>query len=267
MPSTSYLNQMIKNQLERLYQTLNRREYVHPDPLEFLYNYDNVRDREIVGLVCAGLAYGRVAQILKSVSVILKIMGPSPSAFLKENSFETMKTTLNGFVHRFASGENMSSFLAGMKAVIQEFGSLEECFYAGLDEGEQTIFSGLSFLAGQIRKHCPLCPGHLVAVPERMSACKRLNLYLRWMVRCDAVDPGGWANCSASKLIIPLDVHMYRLCTQLGFTSRRCTDMKTALEITEAFRKISPQDPVRYDFSLTRLGIRDDLSADSFLKM
>ena len=258
---------MIEKKFELLYEKLNRREYVHPDPLEFLYSYDDIRDREIVGLVSAGLAYGRVAQILKSVSSILRNMGPRPSVFLENNSFETMKLSFNGFTHRFTTGEKMAAFLMGIKAVIREFGSLEQCFNAGLNKGEHTVFSELSFFAEKIRKYSHICPGHLVPVPERMSACKRFNLYFRWMIRHDAVDPGGWESCSPAKLIIPLDIHMYRLSLKLGFTNRRSADMKTALEITRAFEKISPQDPVRYDFSLTRLGIRDDLNPAFFLKM
>ena len=258
---------MIEKKFELLYNKLNRREYVHPDPLEFLYGYDDIRDREIVGLVSASLAYGRVAQILKSVSSILVHMGPKPSVYLEETSFETLKMSLKGFTHRFATGEKMAAFLIGIKTVIREFGSLEECFNVGLDKAEHTVFSGLSFFAEKIRNYCPVCPGHLVPVPGRMSACKRFNLYFRWMVRHDAVDPGGWKSCSPSGLIIPLDIHMYRICLQIGFTKRRSADMKTALEITREFRKISPQDPVRYDFSITRLGIRDDLNPDFFLKM
>jgi uncharacterized protein (TIGR02757 family) len=258
---------MIENKFELLYEKFNRREYVHPDPLEFLYNYDDIKDREIVGLISAGLAYGRVAQILNSVSSILKYMGPKPSVYLKENSFENMKISFNGFSHRFATGEKIASFLTGIQAVIHEFGSLEECFNVGLDKKESTLFSGLSFFAERIRRYAPICPGHLAPVPERMSACKRFNLYFRWMIRHDAVDPGGWKSCSPAKLIIPLDIHMYRICFQLGFTKRRSADMKTAIEITREFKKISPQDPARYDFSLTRLGIRDDLNPDFFLKM
>jgi uncharacterized protein (TIGR02757 family) len=263
MPSV----QMIKKKFELLYEKLNRPEYVHPDPLEFLYNYDDIRDREIAGLVSAGLAYGRVAQILKSISFVLRNMGSRPSVYLEENSFETMKMSFNGFTHRFATGEKMASFLVGIKAVIREFGSLEDCFKSGLDKAEPTVFSGLSFLAEKIRKDCPVCPGHLAPIPARMSACKRYNLYFRWMIRHDAVDPGGWKSCSPAKLIIPLDIHMYKIGLQLGFTRRRSADMKTALEITSAFRKISPHDPVRYDFSLTRLGIRNDLNPNLFLKM
>lgn len=258
---------MIEKKLELLYEKLNRREYVHPDPLEFLYGYDDIRDREIVGLVSACLAYGRVAQILKSISCILLSMGPKPSVFLEQNTFNTLKMNFEGFTHRFATGEKMAAFLIGIKGVIREFGSLENCFGAGLDKGDHTVFTGLSFFAEKIRKYCPICPGHLVPVPGRMSACKRFNLYFRWMIRHDAVDPGGWESCSPEKLIIPLDVHMYRIGLKLCFTNRRSADMKTALEITRAFGKIAPQDPVRYDFSLTRLGIREDLTPDFFLKM
>ncbi len=258
---------MIETAFESLYQRFNRREYVHPDPLEFLYGYDDIRDREIVGLISAGLAYGRVAQILKSVSFILMEMGPRPSDYLKENSFETMKTTFGGFSHRFATGEKLAGFLSGIKGVLKKYGSLEECFHAGLDKKEQTLFSGLSFFAEQIRTHCPICPGHLVPVPKRKSACKRFNLYFRWMLRHDSVDPGGWDSCSTARLIYPLDTHIYRFCRQLGFTQRKTADMTTALEITRAFGKISPQDPVRYDFSLSRLGIRDDLNFDCLMKV
>lgn len=258
---------MDKQKFELLYKKLNQRDFVHPDPLEFLYGYKDIRDREIVGLVSSGLAYGRVEGILKSVSAILNKMGTKPSVYLEENSFETIKLSFNGFIHRFANAEKMAAFLIGIKGVIQEFGTLEQCFNAGLDKSEQTVFSGLSFFAEQILKHCPACPGHLVPVPGRMSACKRFNLYFRWMVRHDEVDPGGWESCSPAKLIIPLDIHMHRICLQLGFTTRRSADMKTAMEITGAFGKISPQDPVRYDFSLTRLGIRNDLNPEIFLKM
>ena len=102
--------------------------------------------------------------------------------------------------------------------------------------------------------------------PERGSACKRINLFLRWMVRKDRVDPGGWDKVPRSMLIIPLDTHMYHICTGLNMTCRKSADMTTAVEITEAFRKIAPEDPVRYDFSLTRLGIRKDADPDSFLR-
>ncbi|MCP4693017.1 MAG: DUF2400 domain-containing protein, partial [Desulfobacterales bacterium] len=108
-------------------------------------------------------------------------------------------------------------------------------------------------------------PGHLVALPEKGSACKRMNLFLRWMVREDAVDPGGWEGVPASSLIIPLDTHMHRIGLGLNFTKRKQANMRTALEITEAFKALYPDDPVKFDFALTRLGIRDDLDPGEFL--
>ncbi|MCD6487215.1 MAG: TIGR02757 family protein, partial [Syntrophobacterales bacterium] len=105
----------------------------------------------------------------------------------------------------------------------------------------------------------------LLPSPAKGSACKRLNLFLRWMVRHDDVDPGGWDDISSSKLIIPLDTHMHRICLALGITKRKQADMKTALEITRSFQVMAPHDPVRYDFALTRLGIRKDTDITSFL--
>jgi len=106
---------------------------------------------------------------------------------------------------------------------------------------------------------------YLLPDPRLGSACKRLNLYLRWMVRRDAVDPGGW-NVPPAKLVVPLDTHMHALGRALGLTDRRSADLRTALEITAAFRAIAPDDPVRYDFALTRLGMRGGERREAFLK-
>ena len=97
--------------------------------------------------------------------------------------------------------------------------------------------------------------------PSGGSACKRLNLFMRWMVRCDEVDPGGWEEIPASSLVVPLDTHMYKICRALNLTGRRQADLRAAVEITKAFKKVAPDDPVRYDFALTRLGIREETEA------
>ena len=98
--------------------------------------------------------------------------------------------------------------------------------------------------------------------PSKGSACKRLALYLRWMVRNDEVDPGGWKMVDPSALLIPLDTHMFNICTTLGLCSRKAADGRSAIEITEAFKKVCPEDPVRYDFALTRFGIRSDMKLE-----
>jgi len=247
--------------LEKIYKKYNKREFIHPDPLEFLFSYKNVRDREIVALVASSLAYGRVTQILKSVSSVLKTLTPSPYQFLIKTSFQSLSNTFKGFRHRFADGHQLSSLLFGAKKTITEYGSLNRCFTHTLAPDDSTIINALTFFSNELNSSRSK-PGHLVALPQKKSACKRMNLFLRWMVRRDAVDPGGWEHVPPSKLIIPLDTHMYRIGLLLGFTNRKQMDMRTALEITSGFQKIIPKDPVKYDFALTRFGIRYDLNFD-----
>ncbi len=254
-----------KPQLEHLYDIYNSREWVHPDPLEFLYNYSDSKDIEIAGLVASSLAYGRVAQILKSVSTVLEKMGSSPYDFLLSVSLSSLQRIYSGFRHRFTTGKELVRMLIGARSVIKQYGSLYNCFFSGFSAGDDTVLNGLSFLVNQLVKEDNGQKNSLLAFPEKGSACKRWNLYLRWMVRKDRVDIGGWAGISPSMLIIPLDTHMHRICFFLGLTKRKNAGMRTALEITKAFKKFEPEDPVRYDFALTRLGIRDDADLDAFL--
>jgi uncharacterized protein (TIGR02757 family) len=255
-----------KDRFEELYRQYNRREFVHPDPLEFLYNYKDLCDREIVAFVASSLAYGRVVHILKSVSSILKLMEPTPSVFLKQTSFRTMRQIFSGFRHRFTNDQKLCAMLFGVKRVLERNGSLQACFSAGLDDDDDTILPALSAFTRELTDCADDNLKPLVPSPTKGSACKRLNLFLRWMVRSDDVDPGGWENVSASKLIVPVDTHMHKICHLLGLTARKHADMGTAVEITTAFRTIAPADPVRYDFSLTRLGIRKDADMAAFMK-
>ncbi|MDY6954741.1 MAG: DUF2400 family protein, partial [Thermodesulfobacteriota bacterium] len=123
-----------KDKLEHLYHRYNRRTFVHPDPLEFLYRYEALCDREIVALVASSLAYGRVAQILKSVSRVLQPMMPSPWIFLNEASPARIRRTFSGFKHRFATGENLSAMLVGIKHILKRHGFLHTCFAEGFKE-------------------------------------------------------------------------------------------------------------------------------------
>lgn len=257
---------MIKRKaLEELYIKYNRREFVHPDPLEFLYDYEDIRDREIVGLIASSLAYGRVPQILRSVLFVLQRMQPSPSTFLNHASRELLLHTFAEFKHRFTTGEELASMLLGIKGVIDQYGSLYTCFIAGLDN-DDTVLPAISAFVKELTVGTDGRHNSLLPSPIKGSACKRQNLFLRWMVREDDVDPGGWGRVLASKLVVPLDTHMHRICLALNLTKRKQADMRTALEITAAFRTISPDDPVRYDFALTRLGIRNEADLGEFLK-
>lgn len=251
--------------LTELYRTYNRREYVHPDPLEFLYDYPDIRDREIVGLLAACLAYGNVHQILKSVSGVLKLMG-KPFSFLSRSSVGSLRKEFQSFQYRFTKGEELVLLFMGIKGIIERYGSLSKCFCAGLSDEHETVLQALGHFVNELVSCGEGRPATLLPLPERGSACKRLNLFLRWMVRCDCVDPGGWQDIPASKLVVPVDVHILRICSRLGLTHRKQADVLTAIQITSAFRAIEPNDPVKYDFAISRLGIRNDLSPNSFFE-
>jgi uncharacterized protein (TIGR02757 family) len=252
-----------RSELDALYDRINRLRYVHPDPVEFLYAYRQVRDREIVGFVAASLAYGRVLQILKSVSRVLAPMGASPFEFLEKTSESSIRRSIKGFKHRFATADDLGCMLMGIKRTIGQYGSLLACFLAEYDQEHETVLPALKAFASAVCSLCGGRPGHLIALPERGSACKRLNLFMRWMVRQDEVDPGGWHPVSPSKLIVPIDTHMHRFALSCGMTGRKQANMLTAMEVTRGFKKIIPEDPVKYDFALTRYGIRTNAGLEA----
>jgi len=252
---------VLKKALDAHYRAWNRRRYVHPDPLEFLYTAGDPADQEIVGLVAACLAYGRVGQILASVRRVLDAMdadgsvGGGPRAFLERTPAEGISRMFEGFAHRFTTGRELAALLAGVKRAIADHGSLERLFACGLNGRDETVLPALARFVGELRSYAGSVLPSLLPSPSDGSACKRLNLFLRWMARRDAVDPGPWTSVPASKLVVPLDTHMFRISRSLGLTARRQADLKSALEITRGFRAIRPEDPVRYDFSLTRLAL------------
>jgi uncharacterized protein (TIGR02757 family) len=241
--------------LEELYGHYNHFEHIHPDPLEFVYLYDNKLDREISAFVASALAYGRVSQILKSVGFVLNKMGSSPSSFLIENSPAVIRNVFSSFKHRFTTGDVLSDLLVALGKLIGEYGSLESSFRAGFSSHHPNILPAVAELVKKLEKACGRTMPMFLPSPDGGSACKRLNLFLRWMVRSDKVDPGIWRNIPTSHLIVPLDTHMHRIALAMGLTSRQQADIRCAIEITGAFRQICPDDPVRYDFALTRLGI------------
>lgn len=253
-------HQLVKRQLEALYQLCNSRQWVYPDPIEFLYQYPVLEDREVAGLIASSLAYGRVTQILKSVASVLKPLGPSPVTFLKSVPTRLLGEIYADFRHRFSSGHEIALLLAGAKRVLDGYGSLGNCFLRTYRPCDETVLPSLATFVHELSAPFEGRSNSLLSQPQKGSACKKLNLFLRWMVRQDSVDPGGWDWVAPAKLVIPLDTHMHRIAIRLGLTKRRDASMKTAVEITRAFREIDPDDPVRYDFPLTRMGIRKDPS-------
>ena len=255
----------LKQHLGRLYLRYNRRPFVHPDPLEVLYEYPSPADREVVALVASSLAYGRVAQILRTVRTVLSRMGTSPAQYVRTSSRKSLQRDLSDIRHRFTPGKEIADLLWGVRCALERYGSLEQCLAAGYGPEHETIIPALSEFVRVLSHQAGGRGSFLLPSPDRGSACKRLNLFLRWLIRCDEVDPGGWHSVPASKLIVPLDTHLHSISLALGLTSRKQANLRTAVEVTEAFRRIAPDDPVRYDFALTRLGIRDDLDPAEFI--
>ncbi len=254
--------ELLLQRFEELYRIWNRREFIHPDPLEFVLRFDSPADQEVAGLIASGLAYGRVGQILKSLEKVFEILR-RPSEDIKAMSRKELLDALGSFRHRWTTGEELAYLLRGAAILREEYGSLENCFAQGMAKDDHDVIPALKGFVGKLRLASARRDSSLVACPSMGSACKRMFLFLRWMVRRDEVDPGPWTSISPARLLVPVDVHMHRVCRQLGFTARGQADLKCSLEVTAFFRQLVPEDPVKYDFALTRPGIRSPLEPES----
>jgi uncharacterized protein (TIGR02757 family) len=221
----------------------------------------------MAGFLASALAYGRVQQIEKSVTKLLEIMGQSPYEFTADFKNPDRKY-FSDFKHRFNSGSDIADLLELLNSVINEYGSIEKCFLTGYDKNDVNINSALSNFCQRLlknykkikRKEASKGLKYFLCDPSNGSTCKRLNMFLRWMVRDDDVDTGIWRTVDKSKLIVPMDTHMTRLCKILGLYDKKTVNLKTAVEVTKQFAIICPSDPVKYDFSLSRIGIVEDCS-------
>ena len=258
-------NEKLKSFLEGLYYIYQRRELINPDPLYFLYSYNDIRDLEIVGLVASSLAYGRVAQIMKSTGKILDCLTDKPYKFLLNNkNFEIVPET---FKHRFTTSYDVNNLLANISEIIREYENLENFLNECMKLSFHDLLLALNKFSERLSQNKKPEAFSLVTAPKDGSACKRLFLYLKWLVRSDDVDPGGWKILSPSQLIVPTDTHMHNIAKKLNFTKRKNADLKTAIEITEGFKKICPEDPAKYDFVLTRFGIRSGLNVNELVEL
>ena len=247
--------------LEKLYARYNHRVCVPPDPLQFVYRYAERRDMEIAAFLASALAYGRVRQIERSLIQLFDRMDNAPYYFTSHFD-SSARAKLRSFKHRFTTGDDVADLLSLFRRVFDDHGSLESFFASGYCREDATILPALSrfcdFLCQMHGEQVPAGLSYLLANPRRGSASKRLNLFLRWMVRHDEVDPGLWKSIDPAKLVVPMDVHMGRLCRLLGLHDDRTISLSTALKVTRAFTRMNPADPVKYDFALSRIGILED---------
>lgn len=228
--------------------------------------YDDPADIELAGLLASALALGTATAITRAATSLLDLLGAHPARALAAMSDGAMHTALSGFRYRFFDGNDLAAFLCAARNLSARHGSLERAFLS-VDDPAEADYAGtasrfVQSLAGQAARF-DAWRSNLFPDPERGSAAKRVFLYLRWMVRRDAVDPGPWLGADPTRLVIPLDTHMAAACRRLGLLARRATDLKAAREALAAFRSIRPDDPARYDFCMTRPGIHPDLSPDA----
>jgi uncharacterized protein (TIGR02757 family) len=220
-------------------------------------------DQELTGLVASALALGNAALIMQAADAALAPFGSSPASTLASMNDRDVAASLAGFRYRFFDSSDLVPLFCAARDVAGQYGSLQEAFLSGAYPGEPDYAQAASAF---VQNLCRAAPSpwklNLVPDPARGSAAKRVFLYLRWMVRRDAVDPGPWQQADPARLVVPLDTHMAAACRRLGLIDRRSTDLKAAREAGAAFRAFRPDDPVRYDFCMTRPGIRPDLDPD-----
>ncbi|MCP3060907.1 TIGR02757 family protein [Myxococcus sp. K38C18041901] len=257
--------QHLRPRLDAVLASTDARARIGFDPVEFPHRYQDARDIEVAALLAACLAYGRADLFRPKVDSLLKRMGPSPAAFVRTLDIAGAKALLTGFVYRFNVGTDLAVLLLGMGQALREHGSLEALFVRGL-EAEGSLHGGLSAFTTALRR-IPMEPlrkamgperglHHLLPSPLGPGAAKRLNLFLRWMVRGpDTVDFGLWKRVPASALLIPLDTHIGRIAGHLGLTRRTDLTWRTAEEVTASLRALDAADPVRYDFALCHYGM------------
>ena len=255
----------LKETLERFYREYNFKDRLKHDPIEFPHRYSDPDDIEIAGFIASSFAYGRIDLFKPVIERILKPGGSHPASFILNFNPKKDGKYFRGISYRFNSEDDILCFIFMLSSALKKWGSLRNLFYHNYDPEDKDIQNALTgfinfFLSLDTspiyKKNLkPHGLSHFFPSPEKGSACKRLNLFLRWMVRNKDVDLGIWNKIPPSKLIIPLDTHIARISQCLGLTRRKAADWRTAVEITTALREMDPQDPIKYDFALCHHGI------------
>ena len=261
----------LKHHLDQFLDNFPREKHLSSDPVQYVHRYGAPRDREVAGLIASVFAYGNVKSVLRTVDSALSYLGSSPARAIA--SFDPRRDTrrLHGFYHRFNTSRDLAVLFWIIRRALEEYGSLESVFTAGLSRKDDEITSGLEqfcttllnfgheqfYPRGELKRRIGV--RFLFPRPSEGSACKRLNLYLRWMVRPeDGIDCGVWTGVAPRQLVIPLDTHIARISSYIGLTGMHSPGWAMALDITRSLRRLHADDPLRYDFALCHLGIAGD---------
>ncbi len=252
----------LKQKLDFHYKAFDRTK-ISPDPLQFLHLFDDEKDIEVIGFIASVFAYGNVNQIINTLNKILVITDKQPYKFITSFYNKKKSFDLGGLKHRFYTENDISLLFNILGYVYHQYDSLKNLFQIFYNEDGQiknsiTKFSDYFINYALNRNGGTVSPGFkfMFPLPELGSACKRMNLFLRWMVRKDELDFGLWNEIPTNKLIIPVDTHVARICQSLNLTKRKNTSWAMAEEITENLKKFDSSDPVKYDFAICHIGMR-----------
>ena len=254
---------MLKQRLDALYASFNCVDSA-TDPIHLVRRFESPADREVAGFCAAALAFGRVGSVLQSIERFFAAMGSSPAAYVRAFDPQRQARDLKPLVHRWTTGDDLTALVIILQRMLQK-GSIEEFFLEGFDANTDDLAGALeSFSVRAMETNLRAAYGrrkprpgvaYFFPRPSSGGACKRLNLFLRWMVRRDAVDFGIWKRIPSSKLVVPLDTHVIRVARCLRLTRYVSPGWKMAADITAALRELDPHDPVKYDFSLCHIGM------------
>jgi len=262
------ISDKLKDFLDAKVEQFNQPNFIENDPIVIPHQFSKKEDIEITGFWASVLAWGQRVTIINKCNELFGLMDNAPHDFIMNHKESDLKRLLN-FKHRTFNTTDTLYFIAFFKNFYTQHDSLEQAFLTGINPRDTDMANSLiqfhdSFFAlpdapERTRKH--------IATPARKSACKRLNMYLRWMVRQDdkGVDFGIWKNISPSQLVCPCDVHVDRIARKLGLITRKQTDWRTAIELTENLKTLDPHDPVKYDFALFGLGVIEGFEKEVML--
>lgn len=248
---------VLKQRLDTLVATFDI-STIAPDPLQLVLRFADPSEQEVAGLLAAAFAYGRADIIVANIGVVLARMKPSPYRYLATFRRSEATKRFAGFAHRFHKTRELLDLFECLAAAIRRHGSIGALFRECYDENDPDIGPALARFTGALigGRRSPALR-YLLTSPLDGSACKRMNLYLRWMIRRTQPDLGLWTFADPSKLVMPLDTHIHRITSFLGLNTRKSADWKTARALTDRLACFDASDPVRYDFALCRLGILD----------
>lgn len=250
----------LKAYLDDLVDRFERSAFIAEDPISIPHGFDDPRDQEVIGLYAALLAWGRRQTVLNKMAELCERMEYEPFRFVRDFDPERDAAALEGFKHRTFQPIDAFWFTRNLSAALARHGTVENLFADYLPDGAKDVGPAIQGFSTTILSIAPDTPERLrkhLARPEAGSACKRLNMYLRWMVRPGPVDLGIWTRITPDQLLLPLDVHAGRQARALGFVQRQSNDWKAVQHLTAGCRRLAPDDPARYDFAFFGPGAHD----------